>query len=88
MIARFSAQEDEVLCLAGHEWIPSVVLSGGADCSARVHDVRMRSGMSTVLTLQGFESDVEVRCNTPMSKSYKQYASDDILTNHIIAQQP
>lgn len=60
MIARFSAQEDEVLCIANHEWIPSVVLSGGADCSARVHDVRMRSGKSTVLTLQGFESDVEV----------------------------
>ena len=61
MIARFSAQEDVVLCIANHEWIPSVVLSGGADCCARVHDVRMRPGKSTVMSLHGFESDVEVR---------------------------
>jgi WD40 repeat protein len=59
MVTRLSAQEDEVLCLAGHAWAPHLVMSGGADCVVRLHDVRLPNGPSTVCTLRGAESDVE-----------------------------
>ena len=64
MIARFSAQEDEVLCIANHEWIPSVVLSGGADSSAMAPaagDRRTKLTKSS-LTLSGAPSRVAVGC--------------------------
>jgi WD40 repeat protein len=57
MITRLDAQEDEVQCLAAHDWVPTVVLSGGADCNVRVHDAR--NGRSCVGILKGAESDVE-----------------------------
>jgi len=57
MITRLDAQEDEVQCLAAHEWVPAVVLSGGADCNVRIHDAR--NARSCVGLLKGAESDVE-----------------------------
>lgn len=61
MITRLDAQEDEVQCLAAHDWVPSVVLSGGADCHVRIHDAR--NARSCVGILKGAESDVQVRSN-------------------------
>ena len=63
MIARMSAQEDEVLCVASSEWAPHVLVTGGADASIRVHDVR-RPRAPGVCVLAGAESDVEVDTHT------------------------
>jgi WD40 repeat protein len=59
MVARLSAQEDEVLCLDCHAWAPHLVVSGGADCAVRLHDIRLPNGTSAVVRLRGAESDVE-----------------------------
>jgi WD40 repeat protein len=54
---RRASQEDEVQCIESHKHDPSILVSGGADMVARVHDIRQPA--SCVAVLRGAESDVE-----------------------------